>query len=192
MAAERLVHSAARSALLALVALAGIAVLAVQARAAAPEPPARQTVTKPIRAKAKAAPPTHAWYDGTAKRGLTIDTALEADFSLGASDNRVLRPAGATAKSAAALVSPVLRDDAGGLRALPGGVIVVLAAPADETAGRALLMRSGATPVRRLSDTLWIVEGPVGLGSLELANRLQATGRFASAQPNWWVERTLK
>jgi len=46
--------------------------------------------------------------------------------------------------------------------------------------------------VRRLSDTLWIVEGPVGLGSLELANRLQATGRFASAQPNWWVERTLK
>ena len=45
----------------------------------------------------------------------------------------------------------VLRDETGQPRALPGGVIVVLAAPADEAAGRALLVGNGATPVRRLA-----------------------------------------
>jgi len=193
MAAERLALRAARHAVaVAVLSVTALAVaLPIPARAAAPEQPARETVSKPVRAKTKAAP-TLVWHDGAGKRGLSIDPTLEADFSPGAGDDRVLRRAGATPKSSATLVSPVLRDEAGRLRALPGGVIVVLAAPADEAAGRELLLRSGATPVRRLSDTLWIVEGPVGLGSLDLANRLQATGRFASAQPNWWVERTLK
>jgi len=195
MAADRTVRRTARRAAWHGAAVAAISVAtliaALPAGAAAPDRPALDTVTKPVRAKSKAVP-THAWHDGTGKRALSIDTSLEADFSPAAGDDRVLRRAGSTPKSAASLVSPVLRDDAGRLRALPGGVIVVLASPADEAAGRALLVRNGASPVRRLSDTLWLVEGPVGLGSLELANRLQATGRFASAQPNWWVERTLK
>jgi hypothetical protein len=191
MAAE----NTARRAVLSAAALAAAAVFATVsggALAAAPEQAQLETLSKPVRAKAKAASPTLAWHDGAAKRGLTIDTSLEADFSPGAGDGRILKRAGTAPKSAATLVSPVLRDETGRPRALPGGVLVVLAAPADEAAGRALLVGNGATPVRRLSDTLWIVEGPVGLGSLELANRLQATGRFASAQPNWWIERTLK
>jgi hypothetical protein len=195
MAADRTVRRIAGRAAWRCAAVAALSVAALAAAlpagAAAPDRPALDTVTKPVRAKSKAAP-THVWHDGAGKRALSIDTTLEADFSPAGGDDRVLRRAGATPKSASSLVSPVLRDEAGRLRALPGGVIVVLAAPADEAAGRALLVRNGASPVRRLSDTLWLVEGPVGLGSLELANRLQATGRFASAQPNWWVERTLK
>jgi hypothetical protein len=191
MAAEDSARRAARTAT-ALVAAAVFATASGGTLAAAPEQAQLETLSKPVRAKAKAAPPTLAWHDGVAKRGLTIDTSLEADFSPGAGDGRILKRAGTAPKSAATQVSPVLRDETGRPRALPGGVMVVLAAPADEAAGRALLVGNGATPVRRLSDTLWIVEGPVGLGSLELANRLQATGRFASAQPNWWVERTLK
>ena len=79
-----------------------------------------------------------------------------------------------------------------GLRALPGGVLVTLRAPLPETEARALLERAGAKPSRALAPTLWLVEGPVGLGSLELANALHASGAFAGAQPNWWTPRTLK
>ena len=49
-----------------------------------------------------------------------------------------------------------------------------------------------APAARPLSPRAWLVESPAGLASLELANRLAATGAFAGAQPNWWVERALK
>jgi hypothetical protein len=121
------------------------------------------------------------------------DTSLEADFStsIGKSAS-VLRPAGSATKAAAPLVSPVLRDDTGRARALPGGVLVVMKHPVDEVAARALIARAGAVPVRRVAETIWLLEGPTGLGSLELAERLHETGVFASAQPNWWIERSLK
>jgi hypothetical protein len=151
------------------------------------------TVAKPPRAIAPKAAATHAWHDGAASRALRLEPRLEADFSPRAGKAAgVLRPVTVTVKSADPLVSPVFRDDTGRLRALPGGVLVVLRAPLAEADARALIARSGATPARALSPTLWIVEAPVGLGSLELANRLHAGGAFASAQPNWWIERTLK
>jgi hypothetical protein len=157
------------------------------------EPSVLPLVTgKPARVAAKAAP-TLWWHDGGVRRPLTIDAALEADFTPRVGkDTTVLRPAGLTGKSAATGVSPVLRDDTGRARALPGGVLVVLRAPLDEASARLALTQAGAVPVRALTDTLWLVEGPTGLGSLELANRLHDSGRFASAQPNWWVQRTLK
>jgi hypothetical protein len=104
----------------------------------------------------------------------------------------VLRPAGSTGRDAAAQVSPVLRDESGRPRSLPGGVVVVLKTPMDETGARALISQAGAIPLHALSDRLWLVQGPVGLGSLRLANQLQAAGLFESAQPNWWMPRTLK
>jgi hypothetical protein len=147
---------------------------------------------KPSRVAAKSVP-THVWHDGGVERALVRVPSLEADFSpVQAGAAGPIRPAGSAAAGAAAFVSPVLRDDAGRLRALPGGVLVVLRAPLDETAARALLARAGVEPAARLSATLWRVQGPVGLGSLELANRLHASGLFASAQPDWWVERTRK
>jgi len=157
------------------------------------DPATLGTVTgKPARIVTKAAP-TLWWHDGTARRPLRVDAALEADFTpRSAKDAAVLRPAAPTTKAAAALVSPVLRDDTGRARALPGGVLVVLREPLDEASARLALVQAGAVPVRALTATLWLVEGPTGLGSLELANRLHDSGRFASAQPNWWVQRTLK
>jgi hypothetical protein len=157
------------------------------------EPSTLPAVTgKPARVATKAAPALW-WHDGGVRRPLTVDTALEADFTpRSGKDAAVLRPAGLTGKSAAAGVSPVLRDDTGRARALPGGVLVVLRAPLDEASARLLLAQAGAVPLRALTDTLWLVEGPTGLGSLELANRLHDSGRFASAQPNWWVQRALK
>jgi hypothetical protein len=160
------------------------------ANAPAAGPPA---VSKPARIASAKDAPAHAWHEAGVRRTLRLESALEADFSprLG-KDAGPLRPAGAAAKSAAPLVSPVFRDDEGRLRALPGGVLVALRAPLPEAQARMLIGRAGATPSRALSPTLWIVEGPVGLGSLELANRLDASGAFAAAQPNWWIARTLK
>jgi hypothetical protein len=154
------------------------------------EPP---TVAKPPRAVAPKAAGTHAWHDGAVMRPLRLESRLEADFSPRAGKAAsVLRPAASTTKSADPLVSPVFRDDTGRLRALPGGVLVVLRAPLPEAEARALIGGAGATPARALSPTIWVVAGPVGLGSLGLANRLHGSGAFAAAQPNWWVERTLK
>ena len=62
----------------------------------------------------------------------------------------------------------------------------------DEPAARALLAAHDARPTRRLGERAWLVEAAAGLASLELANRLAGTGAFASASPNWWVERALK
>lgn len=187
MAADR----PARFAALLVAALAAPAA----AVAAGPEAPTA-TVSKPARGAAQKAAPAAplVWHDGRTARPLVVDATLEADFSPGSGGAAsVLRPVGSTPKSTAApFVSPVLRDESGRARALPGGVLVELAAPADEADGRARIERAGAKPARRLSETLWLVEGPVGLGSLELAERLRASGAFASAQPNWWVQRTLK
>lgn len=175
-------------------ALAAALLAAWTGGAAATAPPAEPpAVAKPARALAPKAAATHAWHDGPAMRPLRLESTLEADFSPRAGKAAgVLRPAGTTTKSAEPLVSPVFRDDTGRLRALPGGVLVVLRAPLPQAEARALIGRAGATPVRALSATLWVVEGPAGLGSLELANRLHAGGAFAAAQPNWWIERTLK
>jgi hypothetical protein len=150
------------------------------------------TASKPVRFVGKSAS-SHWWYDGAVRRPLSVDRSLEADFSTGIGKSAsVLRPAGSATKAAAPLVSPVLRDDTGRARALPGGVLVVMKHPVDDVAARALIARAGAVPVRRVAETIWLLEGPTGLGSLELAERLHETGVFASAQPNWWIERSLK
>jgi hypothetical protein len=159
-----------------------------------------ETVSKRSSVTVKSVQPTHAWHDGTAFRTLSLDPTIEAYFPLGLlpqdrvprPEGSVLRPAGSTDRTQAAQVSPVLRDESGRLRSLPGGVMVVLKTPMDETGARTLISQAGATPLHALSDRLWLVQGPVGLGSLRLANQLQAAGLFESVQPNWWMPRTLK
>lgn len=86
------------------------------------------------------------------------------------------------------LVSPVLVDEAGGPWALPGGVIVLLKEPMSEDQGRALLKERNLKPVRALTRRQWLVESPAGLGSIRLAEELNATGEFAEVSPNWWTE----
>lgn len=92
----------------------------------------------------------------------------------------------------AAVVSPLFIDASGRPRALPGGVIVSLKEVLRDAQAREQLQAAGLTPVRQIGERMWLVESPAGLASLELANRLHATGRFEFVQPNWWQPRTTK
>ncbi len=156
--------------------------------------PAPFASAKPA-ASGKRVAPSHAWQDGGARRPLVLESGWRADFSGALSGKSVaLRPAsdGALKDVSPSLQSPVFRDEGGRLRALPGGVVVTLREGLDEPAARAFLAAHETRATRRLGERAWLVESAAGLPSLELANRLAETGAFAAAQPNWWVERTLK
>jgi hypothetical protein len=143
---------------------------------------------------AKRAAPSHAWHDGASRRTLVIESGLQADFSGALTGKSIaLRPAAGALKDVSpSLQSPVFRDEGGRMRALPGGVVVMTRTTLDEPTARALLTAHDARPTRRLGERAWLVESAAGMASLELANRLAATGAFDAAQPNWWVERALK
>jgi hypothetical protein len=134
------------------------------------------------------------WIDAGVRRPLFLDTGLRADFSpTQAGKAGVLRRADGPLKDVPSMLqSPVLRDESGRARALPGGVLLVIDAALDDAAARALIERHGAVAVRRVAGPVWLVASPPGLASLDLANRLAETGVFGSAQPNWWVERPKK
>ena len=142
----------------------------------------------------KRAGATHAWRDGNVQRTLALESGLRADFSGALSGKSMaLRPSvGALKDVSPSLQSPVFRDEGGRLRALPGGVVVMMRDVLEEPAARALLAAHDARLTRRLGERAWLVESAAGLASLELANRLADSGAFAAAQPNWWVERALK
>lgn len=160
---------------------------------AAPAAAAAQSSAAPGADHIKGAP-TPAWQDGGVRRPLVVEPGWRADFSGAVSGAAtVLRPSAGMLKDVSpALQSPVFRDEGGRLRALPGGVVVLLREPLDEQAATALLASHGARVVRRLGDRLWLVASAAGTASLEQANRLAETGAFAAAQPNWWVERPRK
>lgn len=180
-----------------LVALAAAAVLATVPHARAQ--PAGKSAAPPSGAPASAGPTTHYWYDGGARRPLRVDPNQAARFATGKSaPSAVLVPATTVAAGKAAggtdAVSPLLRDDNGAARALPGGVIVTLPGePADDTTARQRLQALGLMPVRAIGAGLrtWLVAAPAGLESLALANRLHESGQVA-AQPNWWQPRVKK
>ncbi|RYE74722.1 MAG: hypothetical protein EOO80_16670 [Oxalobacteraceae bacterium] len=78
------------------------------------------------------------------------------------------------------------------MRALPGNVIVRLdptwnAAQVDDW-----LAGNGLTGLRHLpiGGNVLVVASPPGLAALELANRLQLSGKVVSAQPDWWEQRS--
>lgn len=173
---------------------------------AAPQATRELPEKKPSRLEAAGQARLH-WYDGGKRHALLVDPARVADFSEKSARARVpLRPASQAEKGSASLpagVSPVFRDaDAPGrLRALPGGVIVTLKVPpagndagAREAQARRELVAAGLEPLRAIDPEArrWLVASPAGLPALELANRLQESGDFESAAPNWWRQRTLK
>jgi len=144
--------------------------------------------------------PTHHWYDGPdgrIRRPLWLDNESTAEFRADRSaKSPVLRRKGlgVEAKSPTDPVSPVFREGSanGPAVALPGGVIVTLVSGLDETRAREMILAAGATPIRPVGARMWLVAAEPGLASLELANRLHESGRFVSAQPNWWRQRALK
>lgn len=98
----------------------------------------------------------------------------------------------AASATTAATVSPVFVDAGGRARALPGGVIVAFADGITADAANVELAALGVTPLRRIGERMWLVESAPGLAALELAGRLNTSGRFAFVQPNWWQPRTTK
>lgn len=158
-----------------------------------------------------AGPSSYYWYDGGVRRELWLESSQVADFSGQAANGKVViksapsavtvdsldRSKNADAAGAASRVSPMFRDHANAdtpTRALPGGVVVTLKQPLAVDDARKFLEARGLRPLRRIGDTttMWLVEAPAGVGSLDLANRLQESGEFLSAAPNWWRPRVLK
>ena len=143
------------------------------------------------------AAPTTSWHDGRQIRGLWIDSTREAEFPTRGGGNvqpKAVPPS--ASQSAQTQRSPLFFDNPalnGTPRALPGGVLVELKTPTDAEVARLQLESDGLTPVRAIvGNRIWLVASPPGLPALELANRLQQSGRYASAQPNWWQPRISK
>jgi len=128
------------------------------------------------------------WTEGGRWHRLTLVPGMVADFTPRVGERSTTLRSG----EPDALSSPVFRDESGRLRALPGGVVVTLKSALSEAASQALFRQQGVQASRRLSPTVWLIEAPAGLPSLALANRLETSGDFASAQPNWWMERRLR
>ena len=167
------------------------------------------TAALPVHAQpaSKAAPPSTVsaskdsalyWYDGDTRRELRVDASSVARFGPEAKSARaadVILPADLARKDAASsqALSPLLRDEAGQPRALPGGVIVTLPADTTEQDARRRLQALGVQPLRPIGAgaRMWLIAAEPGLASLDLANRLHETG-LVSAQPNWWQPRAKK
>lgn len=150
---------------------------------------------------------SYVWYDGGKPREVQMDEALVAEFDARADvavapvirGNGVQiwrqQDAAATRAVATGKTSPVFRDSEGGtMRALPGNVIVRLDPAWDATQINAWLVAHGLTQLRRLQigGNVLVVASPPGLAALELANRLQLSGKVVSAQPEWWEQRSLR
>ncbi|MGE3925031.1 MAG: hypothetical protein AB7G13_19030 [Lautropia sp.] len=173
-------------------------------------------VVKPAAAPSKTANPSVIVVEGGGTRALWIDPNRIADFGAGGAavqpalrppapgeltdraragkrdDDRSAKSAADTGSTAATTVSPVFLDAGGRARALPGGVIVGFAASVSNDAAAGEFAAAGVTPLRRIGDRMWLVESPPGLATLEIAERLNASGRFAFVQPNWWNPRPTK
>jgi hypothetical protein len=156
-------------------------------------------------APAKETSGAYVWYDGGKPRAVRLDQALVAEFD-GKSEpaaTPVLRSNGvrvwrqqdeaATRAVAAGKTSPVFRDSEGGaMRALPGNIIVRLDPAWNAAQVDGWLAANGLTGLRRLAigGNVLVVASPPGLAALELANRLQLSGKVIAAQPEWWEQRS--
>ncbi|MEW6778145.1 MAG: hypothetical protein AB1405_17745, partial [Bdellovibrionota bacterium] len=89
--------------------------------------------------------------------------------------------------------SPVFRDHPdgeGSIRALPGGIVVVFDPAWDfqkisEWASSEKIEVLDKLPIGK---NAYVVRSEPGLAALELANRLQESGKIQSASPDWWRE----
>lgn len=86
----------------------------------------------------------------------------------------------------AVTLSPVFQGG-GVLRALAGGVVVGFKNGVTESQAKAWASSKGYAIKEKLSfGNYYLVDTPIGLTSLELANQWQASGEVVSATPNWW------
>ena len=93
--------------------------------------------------------------------------------------------------------SPVLHDGpggTGGIRALPGNIIVQLDASMKSTDIDQWLVKTGSVMVKKLAigSNIIVLQSAPGLASLSKANDLYQDKDVISAQPNWWRPYSLK
>lgn len=85
-------------------------------------------------------------------------------------------------------LSPVFREG-GMLKALPGGVVIGFAAGTTQDQANDWAASKGY----KLSfGNYYLIDTPVGMESLNLANQWQASGEVISATPNWWRQLEAK
>ena len=94
-------------------------------------------------------------------------------------------------------ISPVLYDgpgDTGGLRALPGNIIVQLDASMKSADVDQWLTKTGSVLVKKLAigSNFIVLQSAPGLASLSKANELYQDKDVVTAQPNWWQPYSLK
>lgn len=183
--------------------------VAGQARSEPGDGPRKGPLVKDAGTGGRQAAPSHMVSEGDAMRPLWVDSTRVADFGRPDSGRPVLRPphpgvpgdkprigkqdAGTGAPDpGAGSVSPVFLDASGQPMALAGGVIVTFSQELPEQQGREQLEAAGLTPVRQIGARMWMVESPVGIESLELAEHLHAQGIYESVQANWWQPRATK
>ena len=87
-------------------------------------------------------------------------------------------------------LSPVFSESGGGLKSLPGGVIVVFTANSKESEIEDFL-RAEARGFRAKKATWhkrgYVIETPPGMSSVRLANRLASHNMVAISSPDWWT-----
>ncbi|MEE8379670.1 MAG: hypothetical protein V3R49_04795 [Gammaproteobacteria bacterium] len=93
--------------------------------------------------------------------------------------------------------SPVLHDGAsasGGMRALPGNIIVHLNPSWDKSLVELWLKNNNLEVVRLLNigPNILVIKSGAGLVSLDAANKLYESGEVVAAYPDWWKEVVTK
>lgn len=124
--------------------------------------------------------------------GMRRGAGVKSSSAAGASGAPGTGGSAGAGNAAGPAVSPLFVDAAGHPRALPGGVILSLEERLSEEEARARLEADGLAVLRRINATTWLVDSPAGVASLDLADRLQASGRYRLVQPNWWKPRVTK
>ena len=81
----------------------------------------------------------------------------------------------------------------GTLTALAGGVLVEFKANTTEAQVKEWAAVKGYAVKEKMSlANFYVIDTPVGIESLNLANEWQSSGEVVSATPNWWRQRKLK
>lgn len=168
------------------------------------------------------------WYDGKQAREIWVAPDLVAEFSVGGAlqsrsllninNNTLIKNSAAvrvwrvsedastlarriSQRSTSEKFTPVFRDapGAGEMKALPGGVILILDSNLTQDQVDRWFEDNTITIDKRLnlSQYAYFIATAPGLDSLELANRIieEDNGERSyvkSATPNWWSERTTK
>lgn len=166
------------------------------------------------------------WYDGKHKRSVWLKSDLLAEFpangklsrqsTVAAGEYKLISERGSVRiwqtktnlntagqqRSASQNLTPVFRDapgDGGSMRALPGGLILILNPDLTQEQVDAWIDNKQLNIEKELniSTYAYFIKTSPGLASLELANQLVEEDKGSieyvqSATPNWWTERAIR